>query len=58
MCRLTCPPLAQQDQVPLYGTQALLAPGDRVVCTVPGYQSLYEVAASLGCQVDPWPLRR
>ena len=38
--------------------QALLAPGDRVVCTVPGYQSLYEVAASLGCQVDPWPLRR
>lgn len=38
--------------------QALLAPGDRVVCTMPGYQSLYEVASSLGCQVEPWPLRR
>lgn len=38
--------------------QALLAPGDRVVCTVPGYQSLYEVAASLGCEVAPWPLHR
>ncbi|KAI7837328.1 hypothetical protein COHA_008843 [Chlorella ohadii] len=36
---------------------ALLAPGDRVVCTVPGYQSLYEVAASLGCEVVPWRLR-
>lgn len=36
---------------------ALLRPGDRVVCTAPGYQSLYEVAASIGCEVAPWRLR-
>lgn len=33
---------------------ALLEPGDHVICTYPGYQSLYEVARALGCQVDPW----
>lgn len=36
---------------------ALLRPGDRVVCTAPGYQSLHEVAASIGCDVSPWRLR-
>ncbi len=34
--------------------QALLSPGDHVVCTFPGYQSLYEVARSMGCEVSPW----
>lgn len=33
---------------------ALLAPGDHVVCTFPGYQSLYEVARSIGCEVSIW----
>ena len=33
---------------------ALLNPGDHVVCTFPGYQSLYEVARSIGCQVSTW----
>jgi len=33
---------------------ALLAPGDHVVCTFPGYQSLYEVARSMGCHVSLW----
>ena len=33
---------------------ALLAPGDHVVCTFPGYQSLYEVAKSIGCEVSTW----
>jgi aspartate/methionine/tyrosine aminotransferase len=33
---------------------ALLEPGDHVVCTFPGYQSLYEVARSIGCQVSNW----
>jgi aspartate/methionine/tyrosine aminotransferase len=32
----------------------LLKPGDHVVCTFPGYQSLYEVARSIGCQVSSW----
>lgn len=33
---------------------ALLQPGDHVVVTYPGYQSLYAVAESLGCQVSHW----
>ncbi len=34
--------------------RALLKPGDHVVCTFPGYQSLYEVARSIGCEVSNW----
>ena len=33
---------------------ALLAPGDHVVCTYPGYQSLYAVARSIGCRISFW----
>jgi len=33
---------------------ALLESGDHVVCTFPGYQSLYEVARSIGCEVSFW----
>jgi aspartate/methionine/tyrosine aminotransferase len=33
---------------------ALLEPDDHVVCTYPGYQSLYEIARSIGCQVSTW----
>jgi len=36
---------------------ALLRPGDRVVCTYPGYQSLYEIARAIGCIVDLWQPR-
>ena len=32
----------------------LLKPGDHVICTFPGYQSLYEVARSIGCDVSTW----
>ena len=34
--------------------QALLRPGDHVICTFPGYQSLYELACSMGCDVSLW----
>lgn len=34
----------------------LLQPGDHVVCLTPIYQSLTEVAQSLGCSVTPWAL--
>ena len=33
---------------------AVLRPGDHVVCMVPGYQSLYAVAQSIGCEVSMW----
>ena len=32
----------------------LLNPGDHVITSFPGYQSLYEIAKSLGCLVDHW----
>ena len=34
--------------------RALLKPGDHVICTFPGYQSLYEIARSMGCEVSSW----
>ena len=34
--------------------QALLEAGDHVVCTFPGYQSLFEIARMLGCEVSLW----
>jgi aspartate/methionine/tyrosine aminotransferase len=33
---------------------ALLRPGDHIVCTFPGYQSLHSVARSIGCEVSAW----
>ena len=36
--------------------QALLRPGDHVICLQPAYQSLYAVARSIGCEVSPWPV--
>ena len=32
----------------------ILPQGDHVICTFPGYQSLYEIALSLGCEVTKW----
>ena len=34
--------------------RAVLRPGDRVIVTFPGYQSLYEIASSVGAQVERW----
>jgi aspartate/methionine/tyrosine aminotransferase len=36
--------------------QTLLSAGDEVVAVAPAYQSLHEVARSLGCRVLPWQL--
>jgi aspartate/methionine/tyrosine aminotransferase len=32
----------------------LLEKGDHVICTFPGYQSLYQIAVGLGCEVTRW----
>jgi aspartate/methionine/tyrosine aminotransferase len=34
--------------------QAVLEPGDHVVCAFPVYQSLHAVARSIGCEVSAW----
>lgn len=36
----------------------LLEKGDEVIVTFPGYQSLYEVAHSIGCEVKRWAPRK
>jgi len=36
--------------------QAVLHPGDTVIVQYPGYQSLYEIATSIGCNVIYWQL--
>lgn len=41
----------------LLAMKSLLEAGDHVVCTFPGYQSLYELAADIGCAVDRWEPR-
>lgn len=33
---------------------SILQNGDNVICTYPGYQSLYEIAEGLGCEVTKW----
>lgn len=33
---------------------SILEKGDHVICTFPGYQSLYEVAEGIGCEVTKW----
>ncbi len=43
----------------IYGfMQVFLERGDHAVYLSPAYQSLYEVAASAGCEVSPWLLRQ
>lgn len=34
--------------------QTMLSPGDQVIAMAPAYQSLYEIAQALGCEVTPW----
>jgi aspartate/methionine/tyrosine aminotransferase len=34
--------------------RSLLQPGDRVIVTYPGYQSLYEIASAVGARVERW----
>jgi aspartate/methionine/tyrosine aminotransferase len=33
---------------------SVLNKGDHVICTYPGYQSLYEIARAIGCEVTKW----
>lgn len=41
----------------LIAMRTLLRPGDHVVAMRPAYQSLYQVAESMGCQVSAWTPR-
>jgi aspartate/methionine/tyrosine aminotransferase len=46
--------VAAPEELIFLAMNALLDPGDHVVCTFPGYQSLYGLARSIGCEVSLW----
>ena len=46
--------IAAPEEAILITLNALLKPGDRVVCLSPAYQSLYEIPRSIGCDVAMW----
>lgn len=46
--------VAVPEEAILIALSAILEPGDHVICTFPGYQSLYEIAQGLGCEVTLW----
>ncbi|MFH0915067.1 MAG: aminotransferase class I/II-fold pyridoxal phosphate-dependent enzyme [bacterium] len=45
---------AAPEEAVFLAMNAVLEPGDHVVCTFPGYQSLYQLALSIGCEVTFW----
>lgn len=49
--------VAAPEELIRVGMESLLAPGDHLIYLAPAYQSLYEIARSLGCEVTPWQLR-
>ena len=48
--------LAPQEGI-FTASNVLIQKGDHVICTYPGYQSLYEIANSIGCEVSFWEAR-
>lgn len=48
--------IAAPEELIFIAMNVLLAPGDHVIATFPGYQSLYEIAQAEGCSVTRWPL--
>ena len=48
--------VAAPEEAIFIAMQTLLAAGDGVIVTSPAYQSLYEIARSMGCNVTPWML--
>jgi len=48
--------IAAPEEAIFVAMHSMLRPGDHVVCIFPAYQSLYEIARAIGCQVTPWTL--
>jgi aspartate/methionine/tyrosine aminotransferase len=49
--------VAAPEEAIFIAMQTLLEPGDDVVAISPAYQSLHEIARSMGCRLTPWTLR-
>jgi aspartate/methionine/tyrosine aminotransferase len=48
--------IATPEEAIFIAMQTLLRPGDQVVAIAPAYQSLHEIARSIGCEVIDWNL--
>jgi aspartate/methionine/tyrosine aminotransferase len=48
--------IAAPEEAIFIAMQTLLRPGDQVVALAPAYQSLHEIARSIGCEVIDWNL--
>ncbi|MBM4425448.1 MAG: aminotransferase class I/II-fold pyridoxal phosphate-dependent enzyme [Chloroflexi bacterium] len=48
--------VAAPEELIFIAMHTLLRSGDHVVCISPAYQSLYEVARAIGCDVAVWPV--
>ncbi len=48
--------IAAPEEAIFIAMQTLLRPGDQVVAVAPAYQSLHEIARSIGCEVTGWRL--
>ena len=46
--------IAAPEEAIFIAMQTLLRPGDQVVALAPAYQSLHEIARSIGCEVTGW----
>ena len=46
--------VAAPEEAIFIALNCLLEAGEHVVCSFPGYQSLYEIPVALGCEVDMW----
>ena len=49
--------VAAPEELIFVAMHSLLQPDDHIIYTAPAYQSLYEVARSIGCAVTPWYLQ-
>lgn len=49
--------IAAPEEAIFVAMQTLLQPGEHVIAVSPTYQSLYEIARSIGCHVSAWPLQ-
>jgi aspartate/methionine/tyrosine aminotransferase len=48
--------VAAPEEAIFVAMQTMLKPGEKVIVVSPVYQSLYEIARSLGCRVTPWQI--
>jgi aspartate/methionine/tyrosine aminotransferase len=48
--------IAAPEEAIFIAMQTLLRPGDQVVAIAPAYQSLHEIARSIGCELADWKL--